>query len=343
MATMARFRKSRGISSVLRTAIALTTSTWCCSAGAQGPDDFRSKAAALFDEARKLMAQEAYSEACPRLAESQKLDPQVGTTLNLALCYESLGKIASACSTWRDAAAGAAEKLESDRESWAREHVQQVCPRVPMVTIDVAEQPGREDLALTLDDAPVSHAQWGKPMAIDPGAYELRATGKGLESWSSKFIVDERPVPTLLVPALAPLAVAPASVAPAPSPGDGGSKATRAAPSKAAALATGVAGLTAIGVSAAFGVAAIINDQASTHARSCVADNCNTDGARDRLRAMHDADLSDATLAVGAGTLVVSAALWLFAPHAYEHPTGLVVKPTVARGAWSLALGGAWQ
>jgi hypothetical protein len=271
--------------------------------------------------------------------------------LNLALCYENLGKVASACSMWREAAAGAGQKAQVDRESWAREHVQKVCPRVPVVTIDVAEQPGRDRLEITLDGAPVTHAQWGKPMTLDPGEYDLRATGDGLQPWSSKVSIDDRPVPAVIVPvltlpALAAPAAAPPLVLPAPSTGGPETAAAdRRSPSRAAALATGAAGLAALGVSAGFGIAALVNERASNSGRNCVANECNPTGAQDRSRAIHDAQISDVTLGVGAGAVVVGVVLWLIAPRAAERASasGVVVQPTVAQGAWALAVGGVWR
>jgi hypothetical protein len=69
-----------------------------------------------------------FAEACPKLSKSQALDPQVGTMLNLALCYQSLGETASACGWWRDAAAAAAGKSQHEREQFAREQMDATCP-----------------------------------------------------------------------------------------------------------------------------------------------------------------------------------------------------------------------
>ena len=61
-------------------------------------DDERPSARAdrLFGEAMALIEQGNYRDACPRLDESQRLDPGLGTQYNLALCEVRIGKHASA-------------------------------------------------------------------------------------------------------------------------------------------------------------------------------------------------------------------------------------------------------
>jgi len=76
-------------------------------------------AQALFDEGRALMAQKRWAEACPKLAESQRLDPGGGTLLNLALCHSGEGKTATALVGLDDALAAAVRDGRADREKLA--------------------------------------------------------------------------------------------------------------------------------------------------------------------------------------------------------------------------------
>ena len=88
------------------------------SASAQSADGKSQVAAeALFKEGRTLSASGHISEACPKFEASLHLDPALGTLLNLAECYEKLGKTASAWAEYRDAiplarAAGSKVRLD---------------------------------------------------------------------------------------------------------------------------------------------------------------------------------------------------------------------------------------
>src|SRR5258706_3292372 len=65
--------------------------------------DAKAAAVSAYDEAETLIAQGKLAEACPRYAESQRLDPQLGTLLHLADCMERNGQTASAWAGFREA------------------------------------------------------------------------------------------------------------------------------------------------------------------------------------------------------------------------------------------------
>ena len=90
----------------------------------------RAAAEALFNEGRKLAASGKYADACPKFEASQKLDPGLGTLLNLAECYEKIGKTASAWAEYREAIPLARASGSKDARSLLTLFAVRVTPRV---------------------------------------------------------------------------------------------------------------------------------------------------------------------------------------------------------------------
>ncbi len=110
------------------------------------------KAAAekLFNDARKLMKKGNYSEACPKLDASLKLDPALGTRLNLAKCYEEVGKLASAWGLYREAE-DLAKQNKDNRARFARSRAKALEPRLPQLVIKAPSEDEIPGLTVTRD------------------------------------------------------------------------------------------------------------------------------------------------------------------------------------------------
>src|ERR1051325_10993105 len=77
-------------------------------------------AEALFQQGRDLLRSGQAALACPKLAESYRLDPATGTLMALAMCHEAENKLASAWAEFSDTASRAKIDGRADREEAAR-------------------------------------------------------------------------------------------------------------------------------------------------------------------------------------------------------------------------------
>ena len=74
-------------------------------------------AQALFDQGQALVNAGKPEEACPKLAESYRLDPGIGTQFHLAACHELEGRIASAWAEFLEVASvDRADPIENSRD-----------------------------------------------------------------------------------------------------------------------------------------------------------------------------------------------------------------------------------
>jgi hypothetical protein len=168
-------------------------------------------AEALFAEGRRLMVAGDYAKACPTLANSEALDPAPGTALNLALCYEKMGKFASAWAAYRTAQATAETAHQSDRALVARKKAVQLESKVSRLTVTVpTPSPG---LQVTCDGEIVQAPSWGIALPKDGGAHTIEARAPGKSPWSTR--VDLAATGQSLVVEVARLEDVPAQ-APAP-------------------------------------------------------------------------------------------------------------------------------
>ena len=97
-------------------------------------------AEALFDDALKLMRAGKHADACPKLEESQRLDPGIGTLLYLGECYENVGRTASAWASFREAASRAGAEGQSERLKSATERASRLEPKLAYLTIQAAPE-----------------------------------------------------------------------------------------------------------------------------------------------------------------------------------------------------------
>jgi hypothetical protein len=152
-----------------------------------GADD--ATAEALFEEGRALMERGEYDGAAAKLVASYKLDAALGTLLNLALCHERTGRIATAWVEYRDGLAKATAARDDDRIRFATQRIAVIEPRLSHLTVHVR---GKTDgLAITRDDVVVDAAAINVAVPVDPGVHVLRATAAGKRDWRHTVTVAD--------------------------------------------------------------------------------------------------------------------------------------------------------
>lgn len=170
----------------------------------------------LYRQARDLMAAGKLDEACPKFAESHRLDPATGTLLNLAACHERQGKLATAWLEYSDVIASARRDGRQDRVDYATERVAALEPRLSRLTLVLAAGDDDPSLLLELDGASFGRAAIGAPTPVDPGKHTVRASAPGKKPWQQEITIGaEADQQSITIPRLenAPITDAPAPAA----------------------------------------------------------------------------------------------------------------------------------
>jgi hypothetical protein len=140
-------------------------------------------------------------QSCDKFRQSFELNPQaIGTLMNVALCDERFGRIASAVAHFSEARDRAKEGNLPEYLAEAQKHIDALTPELPYVTIQFAEKaPGTRVL---LGDRVVPDSELGGSIAVDPGELVVVVSAPGRVSYETKIVLGKREKKPIAVPAL---------------------------------------------------------------------------------------------------------------------------------------------
>jgi len=276
-------------------------------ARAESDANARALAVQLFDQAEALVQKQQFSEACPKYAESFRLDPQLGALIYLAECYEKNGQLASAWGSFREAEEMALKRGD-ERAPHARERASALHPRLDYLQISVPKTARVAGLQVLRDGVLVAETSWGNPAPIDAGKHHIEARAPGYKSWQIDVVVAGEASSTAV--SVLPLVVDPDAAAQANNRAE-----TPGTPQRIAAIATGGVGLVALGVAGFFGLSA--QSSYSDSKPLCNENNvCTPDGTDLRSKAEDKALVATVATGVGLAALGTATILWFTAPKA---------------------------
>jgi serine/threonine-protein kinase len=325
---------------------------------AQSSAGDKASAEALFDAALESMKKGNYAEACPKLENSQRIDPGVGTLLYLGECYERIGRTASAWATFREAASQAEAGGQTKRAKAAHERITKLEPELAYLTIEVAE--GTRTLAglrIRRDGADAGSGIIGAAVPVDPGPVKVDVSAPDHESFTVTVRVQPRAHQTVLIPTLAAVepshaadvaAVAPVAAParepqkpaeqPASAPKPPPEAKNEGSTQRIIGLSVAGLGLVGIGVGTYFGIAAAGDEKKADH-------ECSPTECPDQAELNHSTDahrhatISTIAFATGGGLLAVGAVVYFTAPKKKAAPS-MAVTPLFAPGFAGLRVGG---
>jgi hypothetical protein len=156
----------------------------------------------LFNAARELAAANRWAEACPKFEASLRSDRALGTELNLATCYEHIGKLARAWALYRESIDLAAKAGDAKRRDYAQSHAAALEPRLARVSI---APPGASPAGLVVrwDGAAIEAGALRVGLYADPGRHELSASAPGLGAVANSVTLVAGRTAAIAIPDLA--------------------------------------------------------------------------------------------------------------------------------------------
>jgi hypothetical protein len=282
-------------------------------------------AEALFTEGKRLMADGQAPLACPKFEESQRLDPGLGTLLNLAACYEAVGRVASAWSMFLAAESQARSDENKQGIRVAQKRAAALAPKLSRLVVTVEKPDAVPELEVRRDDVVVGRGQWGTPIPVDPGVHTVVATAPGRLPFRARVNVAKAGatmgirVPELEMapaePVQQPRGARPAATHETKQHSDSSQPSTGLGTQRVLAIGAGVIGLGGVAVGTIFGLKSMSEkEEAERYCddRACP-DDAGVEHGKDAREAGNIATIGFISGGVG---LVGGAVLWLTAKDA---------------------------
>ncbi len=290
-------------------------------------DDNKLAAEALFTEGRKLVAEQRFADAVEKFEASQRLDPGIGTLMNLGLCYEKTGKTASAWLRFREAATLARRRGERVHEEAAAERISALEPKLCRLTVtaNVSAKRGVTPLVILRDHAVVAHELLDIAVPVDPGSHIVEASREGYEMWSQKIVADDAQQPCASIVNIPDLRALPEQrpigpVVDVPSPSFGAQRTT--------SLIVGGAGALSLGLATGFAIAAKNQYEGAKSACGASASGCTSDQKREQESAGGKADVATGLLIGGGVAAAAGLILWFTSPSTHAAKKSVIVVPS---------------
>jgi hypothetical protein len=287
-----------------------------------GADPRIDKADQLFAEGKALLGSNLI-QACDKFEASLQYNPAaIGTLLNVALCDEKLGKIASAVAKFTEARNHAKEQNLAEHVRAAEDHIAALGPSVPHLAIQLTEQ--LPDTTILVDDRVVPLGEIAD-ITIDPGERTITVSAPDRLPHREKIIIAKAEHRSVTIPALARSVTVTSS---------------RRRIGQLVTLAGGAAFGTSIGL-ALYGSHLRQQQIDQHHCGSNGSDgtSCDPTGQSATTRARTYGTVATVVGAVGLAAAAAGTFLWLTAPQSSPTPT-IAVVPDLSPGSIGLtALG----
>lgn len=308
------------------------------------------RAAGLFAEGMALAKAGNHAEACVKLEASLAVREALGTSFNLADCWEKVGRTASAHALFVKVAEKTRDLGQTERQEAAQARADALASKITRLRLTLSAKP--PGTVVLRDGVAIPEAEWEHAVPVDPGKHEVELRADGKVSWSRNVEVVEPGTTTTLVlpeltdapkPMVAP-AVRPSAPRPLPPPRQAPVQNTNSTRNIVAWSLVGAGAVGAgVGVAMALRYSSRNNDAEAICPRGF---GCDTSEIARHDELVDDARTARTLALVGAGVGVAAFAtagyLFFSGPSEKERPSAKAVTatPLLSPDGWGAAVSG---